>query len=71
MSTLAAEVQASCACATLLIEEIKEVRLVSATLQEKSTALRAHALALREHATQLRPQSSARRAGRHAEALGT
>lgn len=63
MSTLAAEVQAALACATLLVEQSAEVRCVSATLQEKSTALRAHALVLREHATQLRAQSLARRGG--------
>ena len=71
MSTLSAEAQAAFACATLLVEQSAEVRLVSVTLQEESEVLRAHALALREHATQLRAHSLTRRARRHTAALGT
>src|SRR5262249_48359979 len=38
---------------TLLAEAIEEVRVISASLQEDSTALRSHATALRQHSTAL------------------
>src|SRR5262249_35749912 len=38
---------------TLLAEAIEQVRVISASLQEDSTALRSHATALRQHSTAL------------------